>query len=149
MQWLERGWTTREYLPMTPMQKIKRDILMMAGKEPDLAHIVANGITAETVDEQYGMLMGANSHWDYETEFREGQVETGLPCEYSRNYESKAVARKLSDGTWVGWTYWYGGGKHGEPEAVPWMRDAYDLAVTEVEKVVVVREFKKVDAPKA
>lgn len=24
------------------------------------------------------------------------------------------------DGTWVGWTYWYGGGKYAEPSAIPW-----------------------------
>ena len=49
----------------------------------------------------------------------------------------------MPDGSWVGWTYWYGGGKYGEPEAIDWMDDAYDLACTEEEKVVTVRTFTK------
>ena len=62
-------------------------------------------------------------------EFREGEVETNIPCEHSRHYESSSVAAKLSDGLWVGWTYWYGGGKHGEPEAIDWLSEAYWLDV--------------------
>ena len=36
----------------------------------------------------------------------------------------------------------HGGGKHGEPEAIDWMDEAYDLDVTEEEKLVVVKTFK-------
>jgi hypothetical protein len=35
------------------------------------------------------------------------------------------------------------GGKYGEPEAVEWIDDAYDLVCTEEEKVVTVRTFAK------
>jgi len=59
-----------------------------------------------------------------------------------RHYESKAVAMKMPDGSWIGWTYWYGGGKHGEPEAIDWMNEAYDVDCHEEEKVVVVQTFK-------
>jgi len=48
-----------------------------------------------------------------------------------------------SCGDWVGWTYWYGGGKHGEPDAIDWLSDAYNLIVTEEEKLVVVRTYTK------
>lgn len=68
-------------------------------------------------------------------------METGLPAPSSRHYESEAVAYQYVDGSWVGWSYWYGGGKHGEPEAIDWMEDAYDVNCTEEEKVVVVRTF--------
>lgn len=50
----------------------------------------------------------------------------------------------MTDGSWVGWVYWYGGGKHGDPEDIEWMKDAYDLELTETEKLVVVQEFKKI-----
>jgi hypothetical protein len=40
---------------------------------------------------------------------------TDIPAPSSRHYEAKSVAKQMSDGTWVGWTFWYGGGKHGEP----------------------------------
>lgn len=138
---------------MTPCQKIKRDILLIVQglgasadackRELALIKSLDARITAETVDAQYDELVELDLHWDYEIEFRCGQVETKLPCEYSRHYEAKSVARKMSDDTWIGWTYWYGGGKHGNPESVEWMEDAYELELTEIEKMVVVQEFKK------
>ena len=73
-------------------------------------------------------------------------METGLKCEWSRHYESKAVAMKFPDGSWVGWTYWYGGGKHGEPSSIEWMDDAYDVDCHEEEKMVVVQTFKAREA---
>lgn len=127
---------------MTPEQRIKREILLDDAEQT--GNVVE--ITAENVDEIYDKLLVQNGyHYDYESEFRYGQEETSVPCEYSRHYESKSVASKLSDGTWVGWTFWYGGGKHGEPEAIDWMGEAYELDVTEEEKIVTVRTFKKLD----
>lgn len=79
-------------------------------------------------------------------EFRGNGIDTGLRCEYSRHYETKSVAAKLDDGRWVGWTYWYGGGKHAEPEAVEWLDDAYFLECTEEEKVITVRTFSRTPA---
>ncbi len=135
---------------MTPENKIKRAILMQAKNEEDLAAL--DGIrdhefaTDEDVERGYHALTEAGAHWDYESEFRSGDVETGIPAMDSRHYESKSVATKMSDGSWVGWTYWYGGGKHGEPDAIDWMEDAYDLTCVETEKLVTVREFTKVEA---
>jgi hypothetical protein len=63
--------------------------------------------------------------------------ETGIQTQYSRYYESKAVARQFGD-KWVGWTYWYGGGKHGEPESVEWMEHAYFVEAKEETQVVLV-----------
>lgn len=76
-------------------------------------------------------------------EFRQSGIETGLDSEFSRHYEGEAVAAKMSDGSWVGWTYWTGGGKFGEPEAVPWIEDAYYVDCAEEEKMMVVRTFTK------
>ena len=70
--------------------------------------------------------------------------ETGLPCEDSRHYESKSVAAKAPNGQWVGWTYWYGGGKHGQPEEIDWIKDAYLLNVKETQKTITERTFSKV-----
>jgi hypothetical protein len=128
---------------MTPKLKIKREILLQLANERDLCDIIAEGITEENIDTLYDELISRDSHWDFESEFRGGQYETDIPAPSSRHYESKSVAAKCCDGSWVGWTYWYGGGKHGEPKAIDWMCDAYDLEVTEQEKMVLVREFKK------
>ncbi len=128
---------------MTPTQKIKHAILLKAAEFNDES--IPTDITVDNVDDLYYELEDAEEHYDATSEIRCSGEETGLKCEHSRHYESDAVAAKMPDGSWVGWTYWYGGGKHGEPEDVDWMGDAYDLDVTEEEKVVTVRTFKLVD----
>lgn len=85
----------------------------------------------------------------YEDDLRErlydflngGFEETDLPTPYSRYYESTFVTTELSDGTIVGWIYWYGGGKHGEPYSPDWLDDAQILEVEEVEKLVKIRTY--------
>lgn len=75
-------------------------------------------------------------------EFRCSGEETNMTCEYSRHYESVQVARDLGHAA-VSWTYWYGGGKHGEPESIDWLDDAYFVKCEKVVKTVNV--FSKVD----
>ena len=129
---------------MTPEQKIKREILIQARASGDEDLQFDGDVTVENVESLYDSVLIANdAHWDFESEMRSGAVETGLPSRSNRHYEAKEVAAKLSDGSWVGWTYWYGGGKHGEPEGIDWMGEAYELTVTEEEKLVVVRTFAK------
>lgn len=53
----------------------------------------------------------------------------------SRHYNSREVAANTPWG-WVGWTYWYGGGKHGEPEAMD--KKPYNLKVTKEEEVITI-----------
>ena len=115
---------------LSPEYKIKQEIINLALAWDDKPPV--NLSTEEEVDElwdEFDYLCDAKS------EIREGDVETDVPCDYSRHYESKSVAMKCVDGTWVGWTYWYGGGKHGEPEAIDWMEYAYNLDVKEEEKL--------------
>lgn len=123
---------------MTPEQKIKHLALCRVAEWNDEA---APPFEAQAVEALWDALVEDDLHWDAQSDVREGEVETGLKCEWSRHYESKSVAAKAADGSWIGWTYWYGGGKHGEPEAVDWMDAAYDLDCVEEEKVVTVRTF--------
>ncbi len=129
---------------MTPQQKIRAIILTMA-REYDQGEAPGAELTAANIDEEWDAV-NSDVIQEAKYEAREGSVETEIPCEYSRHYESKSVAAQAPDGSWVGWTYWYGGGKHGEPEAIDWMADAYDLACVEEEKVVTVRTFAKLPA---
>ena len=125
---------------MTPAQKIKWAILNRvaewAKEEPPVVNV-------NNVDDLYGQLVAAGEQWDAKSEIRSSGTETGLQCDYSRHYESDAVAAQMPDGSWVGWTYWHGGGKHSEPEAIDWIEDAYEVNCTEEEKMVVVRTFAK------
>lgn len=125
---------------MTPEQKLKwavLDCVAKWGKKTPPQYPCSN------VDELYALAVENGEHWDGVNEIRCGKVETGLPCEPSRHYESKAVAMQFPDGSWIGWTYWYGGGKHAEPESIEWMNESYDLTCHEEEKMVVIRKFEK------
>jgi hypothetical protein len=130
---------------MTIVQKIKLDIL----RNPDALDLIIKSrwgkiITKDNIDEAYQkILVDPEEHYDFEHEFRHGSVNTHIPCEWDRNYESRSVGTQLTDGTWIGWTYWYGGGKHGQPEAEEWMSKAYELEVEEEEKTVIIKTFTK------
>lgn len=130
---------------LTPEQKIKREMLLCAIKFHD-EFAWEGELTADNIDEAYEtVLVDADADSEFECEFRVGDFETNIPPDTSRHYSSKSVAMQLTDGTWIGWTYWYGGGKHGEPGSIDWMNEAYELTCVASSKVVTVREFKKVD----
>lgn len=132
-------------MKMTPEQKIKALILAVIARwdEKELP-----ALTAETVEDLYDEA-DEDQLQDARNEVRSGDCATDIPAPSSRHYESKSVAAKAPDGTWVGWTYWYGGGKHGEPEAIDWMDEAYDLSCVEEEKLVTVRTFAKISESEA
>jgi hypothetical protein len=121
---------------MTPIQKLKRHIIEKSEYTGE--------VTAENVDSTYSRLSENYAMQDMENEVREGEEETGLPSPTSRYYESKSVAAKMSDGTWIGWTYWFGGGKHGEPEAIDWMDDAVEIQCKTEMKPVNIFSLKEV-----
>ena len=126
---------------MTPTQKIKWLVLAKAAQWSEAD---PPPYPCPSVDDLYGAASERDELHDALNEVRCSGEETGLKKDWSRHYESKAVAARLPDGTWVGWTYWYGGGKHANPEEVAWMEDAYD--VTAREETRVVRVFAKDDA---
>ena len=65
------------------------------------------------------------------------------PKHYSRYYEVDFVVAEIDD-KWVGWHYWYGGGKHGEPESIDWIEDAEFVNIESEEEVTVMkRVFKR------
>lgn len=126
---------------MTAEQRIKRQILINCDLHAEDGRRIE--ITAENVDKLFEEADG-DGWWlkDAKQQFRCSGQGTNIPAPYDRHFESKSVARQLDDGAWVGWTYWYGGGKHGKPEEIDWMEDAYDLEVVET-KTVVVNVFRK------
>ena len=123
---------------MTPENKLKYAIL-------DLAHIWEHDspIRTDLTDEQVEDLWDETDVGEALNEIRTSGIETGLDCESDRHYESDAVAVQCPTGEWVGFTYWYGGGKHGEPEAIDWIEYAYDVNCKEEQKMVTVQTFTK------
>ncbi len=118
---------------MTPTEKIMQALVFLTCDE----HLD----DPKAIRERFDSLQDDDRMHDSTYLLRAGDATTGLPCDSSRHYESRAVAAEMLDDSWVGWTYWYGGGKHGEPESIPWMEDAYDVIMTEVPKIV--KEFKR------
>lgn len=132
--------------PLTPEQHIKLALLHQAALDPEEFECPPyDPAVGESVDDAYAAFEESDYHWDYAEEYRSGQVKTGLPSQYSRHYESEEVAAETSPGVWIGWTYWYGGGKHAEPGAIDWMPEAYFLDVREETRTVLV--FSKTGEP--
>lgn len=125
---------------MTPQQKIKHLILLKL-EQLDADFFCSKDINADNIDEIYNIVDDEHYLQDPIEEIRCGEVETTLDCPYSRYYESKSVAAQYVDGSWVGWVYWYGGGKHSEPQAVEWQDDAYAVNCVSEEKLVIVNTF--------
>ena len=82
--------------------------------------------------------------WDTKYEFRSSGCDTNLNAPLSRHYEADQVAASTPFG-WVSWTYWYGGGKHGNPEEIDWIEHAFYVSVEEEEVTIIQRTFTKVE----
>jgi hypothetical protein len=120
---------------MTAAEKIKWLILRSAGQDIEFG--------SEAVNDLFDELSREDEFQGAIEDVRTGGDETNVPATYSRCYESISKAAKLPDGSWVGWTHWYGGGKHGCPDEIEWIDDAYDLELEEEKEVVVIqRKFK-------
>lgn len=121
---------------MTPEQKLKYAILDLDAVWQDKT--LPTNLTGDEVDELWD---DAEDIYEAMYEIRTGGVATGLTCQSSRHYETEAVAVQCPTGEWVGFTYWYGGGKHGNPEEIEWIEFAYDVKCIEEQKMMTVRTF--------
>lgn len=128
---------------MTPEQKVKALILIRYRQWGN----TVPGLTKDTINVTWQKLQEMDNVRDAMNDVRSSGDNTGLPeRQWSRNYESDEVGAKMPDGSWVGWTHWHGGGKHGEPEAIDWISDAYHIECKAEQKMVIVRTFAKVDS---
>lgn len=128
-------------MEFTAPQELKLSILMQA-IESEAICLDPSAINPENIDEVFDANNEDYELQDFINDMRHGGEETGIDRKiWSRHYECEEVAKQMPSGKWVGWTYWYGGGKHGEPESIEWIPEAYFVNVTEEEKVVTVRSF--------
>lgn len=123
---------------MRPETKLKYAILELAAIWNDA--VISTTLTEEEVEELWD---DADDIYDAISEIRTSGIDTGLPGQYSRHYESEEVAVQCPNGDWVGFTFWHGGGKHGNPEEIDWIEHAYDVECKEEKKLVIVHTFTK------
>jgi len=101
--------------------------------------------------EDLDQLYDESSHDDAVNEGRYSAVGApGVPswCHYSwgRNYEVDVKAFILPDGRALAFCEMSGGGKHGEPDAYPWVEEAKFIKVSGVEERVI-KTYKLEDIP--
>lgn len=66
-----------------------------------------------------------------------------------RYYCSREVVKRITGlcRVFLAWTYYFGGGKYGEPDEVEWMDDCY--LVKEKEEIRIIKVYEKVDKKKS
>jgi hypothetical protein len=92
--------------------------------------------------DELDQLYDESSHDDAVNEVRYGAVSaSGIPswCHYSweRTYDVDVKAFILPDGRALAFCEMSGGGKHGEPDAYPWVDEAKFVKVSGVEERVI------------
>lgn len=128
---------------LSPEQLIKKGIIQTLPAFYE-EYSVPSLLTPEEVELAWGTAEKEDVLQDARNGFRDSGIETNLPAPFSRHYDCEIYARKIGE-EWVAFPFWYGGGRHGAPEDMPWMEEAFFVDCTETEKLVVVREFKKKD----
>ena len=138
----------------TASDYIYKDLLDALLKEEDCEFIpsedhkeITLGNAEEIYDEVEEYFTGdypSDTLYEIQYNYRDEGEECNLfPKQRSRHYEVDFVVKKIED-KWVGWNYWYGGGNHGEPEAIEWIGDAVFVNIESEEEVVqVVRTFSR------
>lgn len=121
---------------LTPEQKLKYAILALDHYWQDKE--ISTELNGEQIEDLWDE---ADCLSDAMYEIRCNGTPTGLNAPYSRHYESESVAVQCPNGEWVGYTYWYGGGKHGDPGSISWIEHAYDVECFEEQKMMTVRTF--------
>lgn len=114
---------------------------------------VDHAFLAAAPGELLEVIFEENEHDDAINEVRyEAEAVSGIRewCHYSwgRNYEVDVKAFILPDGRALAFCEMSGGGKHGEPNAYPWVQEAKFIKVTGVQERVI-KTYSFEDIPKA
>ena len=138
---------------LTPQDYINYQVLtemLECGMELTLTRGIVLSLSnaTEISEDLQEYIEGSDYPEDYFTNelncLRESGDECNIPPkEYSRHYEVDYVVKEI-EGKWIGWNYWYGGGKYGEPDTIDWVSDSEFVEVASEDVVTVVkRTFKR------
>lgn len=128
---------------LTPTQLIKKAIVQRINERnyDDFRQPVE---TAEQIEAAFDLAVENDLHWDWENEVRESGIETELSADafWSRHYEVE-IRALLIDNQYVAYPFYYAGGKHGQPESVDWMKDAFFVDCEEKQVTITQKTFTK------
>lgn len=113
--------------------------------EYDINDVILEKLNTWNIDAIFDELEYDDAMQDGRSEVRCSGEEIDLkPTSYSRNYEVDAVAMNIK-GVWVAWDYFYGGGKHSEPESIDWISNARIVSCTEKQVITTKRTFAEIE----
>ncbi|UJQ43523.1 hypothetical protein [Acinetobacter phage vB_AbM_WUPSU] len=130
-------------MSMTAQQLIRKAILL---KAVDFENIEPfnQSLDGSGIDELYESYNEYDELNDPKNEIRYGQVDANLNAiTWSRSYEIDVRAMKI-DGVWVAWDFYYGGGKHGEPESFDWISNARVVNCEEIQVMTTQYNFSEI-----
>lgn len=133
---------------MTPQDKLKWRILSAISHiddDPDTEFLEKFKALKlpEQLDEAWNLAQEWDGWQDLREDFRNQGTRTELQTPWSRHYDCEMHVVQCPDGTWVAFPYWYGGGKHGEPQAIEWITADEIREVSMREETRVVRVFEE------
>lgn len=114
---------------MTAQELIYKMFLVKASVVNDnINEIVAETQACESFEDIFDELLDSEFEdilyeIKYDCRYGDQEVLDLEPTTSSRHYEIEVRASKI-DGVWVAWDFYYGGDKHGEPEAFDWISNA-------------------------
>lgn len=120
---------------MNAQQLLRKAILLKAVQFKNIEPFNEK-LNGEEIDHLYESYNEYDELSDPISEIRCGGIYASniKAATFSRNYEIDVNAMKIDD-VWVAWDYYYGGGKHGEPEGYDWISDARIVNCEEQEVV--------------
>ncbi|CCH57766.1 hypothetical protein A323_gp58 [Acinetobacter phage AP22] len=130
-------------MSMTAQQLIRKAILL---KAVDFENIepFSQSLDGAGIDKLYESYNEYDELNDPKNEIRYGQVDANLSAiTWSRSYEIDVRAMKI-DGVWVAWDFYYGGGKHGEPESFDWISNARIVNCEEIQVMTTQYDFSEI-----
>lgn len=125
---------------MNAQQLLQKAILLKA-VEFGTIQSFDDGLGGDQVDELYNSYDRYDELADAWCEVRYDGIDCNLPTiTSSRHYEVDAKAINI-DGKWVKFDFYYGGGKHGDPDEYNYIEDAVIVDCTQEEITVIKYTF--------
>ena len=126
---------------------VKLEIIKRAATKNDIL-IFKDEYSSEMIDEMYGDALNGEYSDEVNEEsynIRHDGEEINLPATCtSRHYEVDTHVLNI-DGKWIAFDYYYGGGKHSDPDSIDWLDTCRFVCCEEKVVTQTIRTFKELE----